>query len=1045
MFAVGKPKEKKVINDEGEEMAVLRWSMYLIRSKALMILLYADIDCLPIAGQWTAFHLEAFYALLHSEKERTCVIHCPNPIRRCPRCKERKRMFFTCSECERIACVDACLVMIDNTPYCRDCAVFAHHDPLEPSDVTGSNGPHTQDAEGVELSKVGQMLGTQSPRREAAQEIHLAEGAIDDDLKDVMRKTLVETLGVRHDGIEWSREAPPNYIVRCIDPAMWMITQPTVRLVWMHVLTGRWVCVEQFRHATLSIFSELWKIIANWRGGRRTLSSAIRHEPLCAVCYAPLYYDDLSTPIEGVVTISDASPGDAGVCANLGVTNMGAAAPLRAQETVWHISGEVVILVSLNEGCGARRRAWGLVSMDSACYAALNCDAASRRVISGAWPDTTVLPGPDAVKLGDFEETSRHQVLIDRIVLSASYRAREWENITAMGRMTTLVWPDARRAGMVDVKTCVAESEFQELSEFLGLEALRFCSSTHSHGKRDRGWWHDWPCVEALVRFSDADDHEVLKGDANRWLRQQGQWPSEEDQHESILPTSVRSRLRGETGLLTEATDYDEGTTEHWELEVRTSPLYQCQSACLILDIKRGLVVPDEEEREILQRFSVHHTVPSVSSSKTKRCPRSARLERSALMGTAWNAETTARLLSLLAVRWGLRQEALDWQAIRNRGLAYCGKPDDDLFPCAIARSALPQFNHAAPTLPSPRHRYNDNTFSHGVLGFEGDGWPVFLAAVNPRHAASDGDGERRRIDTLPAGGPSIIGGVPVGIVEPPPGCDPYGFFHEQVRQPDGSFRTIGRWAGMIATRESHPELPSYSPTSANLGSSSPSMGMHVPMMRVRGRPATVERLGIPRDPWHSLLAVASSPTQSPHNSTRGMQVDSDGDFAHGFMIENRRTGLLVRRPSPTISCSGDSISSGDLEGSYGTYGGVRGDSDTTTVNTIASSLWVLSPTEEYAPVELRDYSGDDDNDESGASDNYRNLAVTCPTSQSPSSVPTVQLITRRRRQPTSLVTTRMRRSPLPSPVRHRSPTRSPSCLSVLRASSSDSVDIMDL
>ena len=53
-------------------------------------------------------------------------------------------MFFTCSDCERIACVDACLVMIDNTPYCRDCAVFAHHVPLEPSN-TGANGPTHSD------------------------------------------------------------------------------------------------------------------------------------------------------------------------------------------------------------------------------------------------------------------------------------------------------------------------------------------------------------------------------------------------------------------------------------------------------------------------------------------------------------------------------------------------------------------------------------------------------------------------------------------------------------------------------------------------------------------------------------------------------------------------------------------------------------------------------------------------------------------------------------------------------------------------------------
>ena len=49
------------------------------------------------------------------------ILECPNRHRRCPRCHVRKRSFFTCYDCERIACTDACLVMINDTPYCKDC------------------------------------------------------------------------------------------------------------------------------------------------------------------------------------------------------------------------------------------------------------------------------------------------------------------------------------------------------------------------------------------------------------------------------------------------------------------------------------------------------------------------------------------------------------------------------------------------------------------------------------------------------------------------------------------------------------------------------------------------------------------------------------------------------------------------------------------------------------------------------------------------------------------------------------------------------------
>ena len=59
---------------------------------------------------------------LHGNDDAGCTLECPNPHRRCPKCHVRKRMFFTCADCESIACVDACLVMIDDAPYCRDCA-----------------------------------------------------------------------------------------------------------------------------------------------------------------------------------------------------------------------------------------------------------------------------------------------------------------------------------------------------------------------------------------------------------------------------------------------------------------------------------------------------------------------------------------------------------------------------------------------------------------------------------------------------------------------------------------------------------------------------------------------------------------------------------------------------------------------------------------------------------------------------------------------------------------------------------------------------------
>ena len=255
-------------------------------------------------------------------------------------------------------------------------------------------------------------------------------------------------------------------------------------------------------------------------------------------------------------------------------------------------------------------------------------------------------------------------------------------------------------------------------------------------------------------------------------------------------------------------------------------------------------------------------------------------------------------------------------------------------------------------------------------------------------------------------------------------------------------------------------------------------------------------------DPWDSILAVISSPTHTPSiDSTFGMQVDSDGDCAHGFFAEDRRTGLLVQRPSPTVSCSGDSISSGDLEGSYGTPADVRGligdsESSATTwgdlsneaqkFKDLAAGMQVDSDGDfahEFLVEDRRTglllrrppptVSGDSilsgdleaalfgDFDE-GASEaprretlaewenrwaiaNQSARADAQSASRSPSSVPTVQLTTRRRRQATSFFSTRERRSPLPMPGRQRPRTRNPSCVTVPSIVSDDGDDVMDL
>ena len=201
----------------------------------------------------------------------------------------------------------------------------------------------------------------------------------------------------------------------------------------------------------------------------------------------------------------------------------------------------------------------------------------------------------------------------------------------------------------------------------------------------------------------------------------------------------------------------------------------------------------------------------------------------------------------------------------------------------------------AAPTPPPPRPHYHDTTFSHGVLGFEGDGPSIGVSST----------------------------------------CD-----------------------GMQAD---------YDGDSANSGST-----------------------------WGDL----SNEAQKFKDLAADMQVDSDGDFAHEFLVEDRRTGLLVRRPPPT-----EFILCGDFEAAWfdDSEGGASGPPRRVTLAEWGNR-WEIA--------------------------NQSPRADAQSASQSPSSVPTLQLTPGRRRQATSFFSTRERRSPLPMPGRRLPRTRSPSCVS---------------
>ena len=105
---------------------------------------------------------------------------------------------------------------------------------------------------------------------------------------------------------------PAGYISKLIDLTFRALTQSSVTRRTMQVIAGRWVRVHQARRAIASCFERVWRTIG--RGPWLiSMDAEICAELISAVALAPLRFANLRTPIDSVVTASDASESGAGV------------------------------------------------------------------------------------------------------------------------------------------------------------------------------------------------------------------------------------------------------------------------------------------------------------------------------------------------------------------------------------------------------------------------------------------------------------------------------------------------------------------------------------------------------------------------------------------------------------------------------------------------------------------------------------------------------------------------------------------------------------
>jgi len=143
--------------------------------------------------------------------------------------------------------------------------------------------------------------------------------------KAVVRETSVKSLGDQVDGVLGSSGADPQYVRQTLHLLLSTLNRQHVTKKWLQILGGRLVRLMLYRRETMMVLDRFWKALVRWRGAR-ALPSDVAEELLAAVCLFPVMSCNLRLPVNGVMTVSDASLQRGALCRSVRVTPAGVAA-----------------------------------------------------------------------------------------------------------------------------------------------------------------------------------------------------------------------------------------------------------------------------------------------------------------------------------------------------------------------------------------------------------------------------------------------------------------------------------------------------------------------------------------------------------------------------------------------------------------------------------------------------------------------------------------------------------------------------------------------
>lgn len=500
--------------------------------------------------------------------------------------------------------------------------------------------------------------GSVSDIQAAMQQLYRRRGVPYSEDKSTTRQPVAEKLGSLVDGVEGTLGVTTKRSLEFISLVRFLVSQERVPTKWVQILLGKFVHIMQFRRQVFSCIQASWDRLKFHHGG--PMREREVDEWLMVCCLLPLCRMNLRARLAGTVTASDASESGGGLCASLGLSQLGR----RGLEERKGPSDWPVIVIEWFAGIGGLAQAVKRLGLAPVHIVVCECDEHCLAVLRSASPGCTVFK--------DIQKVTKEELvtLFNRfpnargvvqgggspcqgLSLLSAGRAHFSDERSALFyelvRVSKLVEEICKERGLWHfgfAENVLCDEEDQEVfRRETGWSQYLACSEGLSWVRRPRFFWVSNPLKLPPEVWSQQEGHYTKvvymapKEPPELWVSPGWEWLGK-NQGVS-LPTFTRSIPRARPPWKPAGLAHtDSLARERWAADKFRFPPYTYKEVHCMTD-GHTMRVASPGEREALMGFLPGHTYKKVRS--WNRTPTAD--ERSASVGNSFHTGVVANLI----------------------------------------------------------------------------------------------------------------------------------------------------------------------------------------------------------------------------------------------------------------------------------------------------------------------------------------------------------------------------------------------------------------